>query len=182
MDCSTPGYSSLLFPRLCSSSCPLSWWCYLTIASSSIPFSFCLQSLLEHQGLFQWVSSSHQVVNIIGASALASDLPMNIQGWIPLGLTGLTLQFKGHSRVFSSAKIWKYQFFGAQLYLWSSSHIHNWLLGKPQLWQYEPLSEKWCFCFFIVVTKIVMAFLPGSRHLLISWLRSPSQWFWSLGK
>jgi len=110
----------------------------------------------------------------IGASASASDLPMNIQGWISLGLTGLILPFKGHSRVFTSAKIWKYQFFGAQLYLWSSSHIHTWLLGKPQLWRYELLLEKWCFCFFSVVTRIVIVFLPGSRHLLISWLQSPS--------
>ena len=61
----------------------------------------------------------------IGASASASDLPMNIQGWIPLRLTGLILPFKGHSRVFTSTKIWKYQFFGAQLYLWSSSRIHT---------------------------------------------------------
>ena len=56
--------------------------------------------------------------------ALASTLPMNIQGWFPLGLTGLiSLQSKGLSRVFSSTTIWRHQFFGAQPYLWSSSHI-----------------------------------------------------------
>ena len=56
--------------------------------------------------------------------ALASTLPMNIQGWFPLGLTGLiSLQSKGLSRVFSSTTVWRHQFFGAQPYLWSNSHI-----------------------------------------------------------
>ena len=48
-------------PGVCSNSCPSSWWCHLTISSSVVPFSSRLQSF-PHQGLFQWVSSSHQVV------------------------------------------------------------------------------------------------------------------------
>ena len=68
----------------------------------------------------------------IGTSASASVLPMNIQGWFPLGLTGLiSLQSKGLSRVFSSTIVQKHQFFGLQPSLWSSSHIHAWLLEKP---------------------------------------------------
>ena len=68
----------------------------------------------------------------IGASASASVLPMNIQDWFPLGLTGLiSLQSKGLSRVFSSTTVWKHQFFGPQASLWSNSHIHTWLLEKP---------------------------------------------------
>ena len=68
----------------------------------------------------------------IGASASASVLPMNIQGWFPLGLTGLfSLQFKGLSRVFPSTTNANHQFFGAHLSLWSNSHIHTWLLEKP---------------------------------------------------
>ena len=86
-----------------------------------------------------------------GASASASVLPMNIQDWFPLGWTGLiSLQFKGLSRVFSNTTVQKHQFFGAQLSwaeLESSSHIHTWLLDKPQLWLYGPLSAKWCLCF-----------------------------------
>ena len=67
----------------------------------------------------------------IGASASASVLPMNIQDWFPLGLTGLTsLQSKGLSRVFSNTTVQKHQFFGTQLSLWSNSHIHTWLLKK----------------------------------------------------
>ena len=59
-------------------------------------------------------------------------LPMNIHCWIPLGLTALIpLQSKGLSRVFSNTTIQKYQFFSAQLSLYSDSHIHTWLLEKP---------------------------------------------------
>ena len=68
----------------------------------------------------------------IGASASVSVLPMNIQGWFPLGLTGLIyLQSRGLSTVFSRTTILRHQFFGAQPSLWSKSHIHAWLLEKP---------------------------------------------------
>ena len=67
-----------------------------------------------------------------GASASALILPMNIQDWFPLGLTGLiSLLSRGLSRVSSNTTIWKHQFFSAQPSLWSSSHIHTWLLEKP---------------------------------------------------
>ena len=68
----------------------------------------------------------------IGVSASTSVLPMNIQDWFPLGLTGLlSLQFKGLSRVFSNTTVQKHQFFTVQLSLYSNSHIHTWLLEKP---------------------------------------------------
>ena len=68
----------------------------------------------------------------IEASALASVLPMNIQNWFPLGLTGLiSLQSKGLSRVFSSTTVQKLQFFSTQPSSWTKSHIHIWLLEKP---------------------------------------------------
>ena len=95
-----------LSPRGCSDLRPLSQWCHSTISSSWCPFSSCPQSF-QHQGLFQWVTSSHQMPKVL-------ELPMNIQGWFPLGLTGLiTLPSKGLSRVFSST-IGKYYFFCAQ--------------------------------------------------------------------
>ena len=66
------------------------------------------------------------------ASASASVLPMNIQVWSPLGLTGwISLQSKGLSRVFSNTTVQKHQFFSAQLSLWCNSHIHIWLLKEP---------------------------------------------------
>ena len=82
-------------PGACSNSCPLSRWCYLTISSSTIPFSFCLQTFPASESfpvsqLFAWGGQD------IGASA--SVLPVNIKGWFPLGLTGLILlQSKGLS-------------------------------------------------------------------------------------
>ena len=66
----------------------------------------------------------------IGASAWASILPMNIQDWFPLWLTGLILQSKGLSRVFLSTAVQKNQFFSAQPSLWSKSYMHTWLLQK----------------------------------------------------
>ena len=68
----------------------------------------------------------------IGVSASASVLPMNIQDWFPLGLTGwISLQSKRLSRVFSNTTVQKHQFFSAQFSFWSSSHIHTWPQEKP---------------------------------------------------
>ena len=79
----------------------------------------------------------------IGASASASVLPMNIQDWIPLELTvWITLKSKGLSRVFSNNIVQKHQFVVTQLSLWANSHIHTWLLEKPELWLYRPLLAK----------------------------------------
>ena len=70
-------------------------------------------SLSSHQGLFQWVSSSHHMAKVLEFQLLASVLPMNIQDWFPLGLTGwISLLSKGLLRVFSSTTIWEHQFFG----------------------------------------------------------------------
>ena len=88
-------------PSACSNSCPLSQWCYPTISSSVIPFSSCLQSFPASRSfpMNQFFASGGQS---IGISASASVLPMNIQDWFPLGLTGLiSLQSKGPSIVFS---------------------------------------------------------------------------------
>ena len=67
----------------------------------------------------------------IGASTWTSVLPMNIQGWSPLGLTSLiSLMSKGLSRIFSSTTLWKHQFFSIRPSLWSHCHNHTWLLEK----------------------------------------------------
>ena len=130
-----------LSPRACSSSCPLSQWCHPTISSSAL-FSSCLQSL-PASGSFpvNWLIESGG--QSIRNSASASVLPMNIQDWFLLGLTGLiSLLSQGLSRVFSSTTIWKHQFFDTQPSLWSNSHIHIWLLEKSQLWKYGHLWTK----------------------------------------
>ena len=97
-----------------------------------ISFSSCLQSF-PASGSFsmsQFFTSGGQS---IGVSASASVLPLNIQHWFPLGLTGwISLQFKGLSRVFSNTTVQKHQFFSTQsVFLRSNSHIHTWLLEKP---------------------------------------------------
>ena len=119
-----------LSPGVCSNSCPLSWWCYLTISSSAALF-FCLQSFSASESFpVSWLFTSGG--QSIRASALASVLPVNMQDWLPLGLTGLiSLQSKGLSRVFSSTAVGKYQFFAVKPPLWSNSHICTWLLEKP---------------------------------------------------
>ena len=99
-----------------TNSCPLSQWCHPTISSSVVSFSSHLQSFPASRSfpMSQFFASSGQRV---GASASASLLPMNIQGWFPLGWTGwISLQSKGLSRVFFNTTFQKHQFFDAQLY------------------------------------------------------------------
>jgi len=143
MDYSMPGFPCPSpTPRACSNSCPSSRWCHPTISFSVIPFSSYLPSF-PASGSFPgsqfFTSGDHS----IGASASTLVLPMNIQDWFPLGLTGwISLQSKGLSRVFSNTTVQKPQFFGAQLTLWSNSHIHTWLLEKSYLWLDGPLLAK----------------------------------------
>ena len=91
-----------LSSTVCSYSCHLSWWCYLTISSSVASFSFCLHSF-PASGSFPMTQLFASGDQSIGASPSASVLPVNIQGWFPLGLTGLiSFLSKGLLRVFSS--------------------------------------------------------------------------------
>ena len=130
-------------PGVHPNSCPSNQWCHpLMMSSSVVPFSSCPQSLpgsgsFPMSQLFTW-GGQH-----IGVSALASVLPKNTQDWSPLGWTGWTsFQSKGLSRVFSKTTVQKHQFFGAQLSSQSNSHIHTWLLEKPQPWLDGPLLAK----------------------------------------
>ena len=117
--------------RAYTNSCPSSRWYHPTISSSVIPVSSLLQSF-PASGSFpasQFFASGGQS---IGVSASTSVLPMNIQDWFPLGLTGwISLQSKGLSRVFSNTIVQKHQFFSVQLSSQSNSHIHTWPLEKP---------------------------------------------------
>ena len=116
------------------------------------------------------VFSNESVLRIsgqsIGVSALV--LPMNIQDWFALGLTGLiSLQSKRLSRVFSNITVQKRQFLGAQFSLWSNSHIHTWLKEKSYLWLDKPLLAKWCLWFLLMLYRFVLAFLLRSKCVLI---------------
>ena len=111
-------------PGVHPDSCPLSWWCHLTISSSVVPFSSCLQSF-PASGSFpmsQFFTSGGQC---IGVSASTSVLPMNIQDWFPLGWIGwISLQSKGLKRLLKSllqhhsskaSILWSSAFFIVQL-------------------------------------------------------------------
>ena len=104
-------------PGAYSNSCPSSWWCHPTISSSDVPFASRLQSF-PASGSFpvsQFFTSGGQSIRL---SALALVLPMNIQDWFPLGLTGwISLKSKELSKVFSNTIVQKHQFFSAQLSL-----------------------------------------------------------------
>ena len=104
---------SPLSPRVCVNSCPLSWWCHPTISSSAARFFFCLQSF-PASGSFpvnQLFTSGGQSIGVS-----ASILPMNIQGWFPLGLTGLiSLLSKGLSRVFPAPQFKSINFLALSL-------------------------------------------------------------------
>ena len=105
-----------------------------------------------------------------GVSASTSVLPMNTQDWFPLEWTGWnSLQSKGLSRVFSNTSVQKHQLFGysptltsIQDYLKNIALTRRTFVGKVMSLLYNMLS------------RVVIAFLPRSKHLLISWLRSPS--------
>ena len=145
---------------------------YPTISSSVVPFFSHLQSF-PASGSFprsQFFASGGQN---IGVSTLVSVLPMNIQDCFPLGLTGwISLQTKGLSRVFSNTTVQKHQFFGLNfLYSATLTSIHDYWKNQRS-WLDGPLSV--VSLLFNMLSRLVTAFLPRSKCLLISWLQSPS--------
>ena len=162
-------------PRACSNSRPLNQRCHPTILSSVISFSSFLQSF-PAPGSFpvSWLFTSNG--KSIGASASASVLPMNIQGWFSLGLTGfISLQSQGLSRVFSNTTVWKASilqhspFFMVQLSLISLSFIRDYWKNHSFNFVGKVMS-----LLLNILSSFIMAFLPRSRHLFISYLQSPS--------
>ena len=149
----------LLSPGVCSNSCPLSRWCHPAISSSVAPFSSCPQSFLA-SGSFpmsRFLASGGQN---IGASA--SVFPMNIQGWFPLGLTGLIfLQSKGLSTVFSSNSkvliLWCSAFFMVQL-----SHPYM-TTGKTIVLARQIFVRKVMSLLFNMLSRLIIAFLLRSN-------------------
>ena len=126
MDCSTPGFLSIISSWVCSSSCPLNQCCHPTISPSAVPFSTCILTF-PAPGSFlrsQFFTSGGQS---IGPSASASTLPMNIHIWFPLVLIGwIFLQSKRLSKVFFKTTVQKHQFFGTQLFYGPSlTSIHD---------------------------------------------------------
>ena len=139
-----------------------------------LPFYFYLLSF-PVSGFFPKSQLFTSDGNSIGVSAPASVLPMNIQGGFPLGLTGLiSLLSNGLLRVFCNITVQKHQFFRAQPSLGSKSHIHYVTTGKTIALTIQTFVSKVMSLLFNVLSRFVIAFLPSSKHLLISWLLSPS--------
>ena len=113
--------------------------------------SFPASGSFQMSQLFIWGGQS------IGVSASTSVLPMNTQDWSPLGWTGwIPLRSKGLSGVFSNTTVQKHQFFSAQLFLWSNSHIHMEI--KPEYW--KDWSWSW------------------SSNTLATWCKESTHWKW----
>ena len=153
-------------PGVHSNSCPSSRWCHPAISSSVVPFSSCPQSLPASESFpmsqfFTWGGQS------TGALASASVLPMNIQDWFPFGLTGLiSMQSKGLLRVFSNTTVQKHQFFSAELFIIQLSHPYM-TIGKTIALAIWSFVGKVMSLLFNMLSRLVIAFLPRSKHLLI---------------
>ena len=128
------------------------------------PFSSCPQSSFQASGSFPMSQIFTLGDQGIGASALASVLPMNIQGWSPLGLTGLiSLQSKRLSRVFFSTTIQKHQFFSTEPSLWSTlASIYDY--WKNHSFDYMDLCHKVMSLLFNRLSRFAIAFLPRSKY------------------
>ena len=164
-DCSMPGFP--VHHQLILNSSPSIKRCHPNISTSVIPFSSCLQSFPA-----SWSFPMHQLFasggQSIGVLASASVLPMNIQDWFHLGLTGLiSLKSKGLSRIINNT-VQKHQFFGAQFSLYSNSHMHTWLLENNLALTRWTFVGKVMSLLFNVLFRLGIYFLPRSKHLLIS--------------
>ena len=159
-------------PGACSNSCLLNQWCHPTISSFVVPFSSCLQSF-PASGSFLMSQLFASCGQTIGASASASVLPMNIQHWFPLRLTGL-LAVQGTLKSLlqhhnSKASILQHSlFFMVQL-----SHPYM-TTGKTIDLAMRTFVGKVMSLLSNMLSRLVIAFLPRSKCLLISWLQSPS--------
>ena len=150
-----------LSPWVCSNSCPLSWWCYLTISSSAVPLSFCLQSLLA-SGSFSMNQLFASGGQSIGASASASVLPMNIQGWFPLGLTGLiSLQSRGLTKVLQHYNLKVSILQHSAFFMVQLSHLYM-ITGKTTVMTTATFICKVMSLIFNMMSRFVIAFLPRS--------------------
>ena len=158
-------------PVVCSSSCPSSWWRHPAILSCVIPFSSCPHSF-PASGSFpmsQIFASDGQ-----GIEASASILWMSIQGWFPLGLTGLTsLLSKGLSRVFSKTSLKASVLQCLPFFMVQISHLYM-TTGKTIALNIRNFVGKVMSLLFNMLSRFVIAFLPRSKCFLISWLQTLS--------
>ena len=170
-------------PGACSNLCLLSGWCHPTISSSAVPFSSHLQSF-PASGSFQMSHLFASGGQSIGVSISASVLPMTIQDWFPLGLTGLILQSKGLSRVFSNSTVQRHQFFSTLLSLYNFTKVEKALsqericlnfmvvcLGEKKV---KSLSHVWLFVTLWTLACQAPPFMGISMQKICNELPFPS--------
>ena len=164
-------------PGVYSNSCPSSWWRHPIISFSVIPFFSCPQSF-PALGCFpvsQLFASGGQSIVV---SASVSDLPMNIlisfrTDWLDLLAVQGTLKSILKYQSSKASNLWHWAFFIIQL-----SHPYM-TTGKTIALTRQTFIGKVMFLLFNMPSMLVIAFLPRSKHLLISWLWYHLQWFWS---
>ena len=166
-----PWHSPTLGP--CLNSCPLNRWCHPTISPSVIPFSSCLRSF-PASGSFSmsWLFASGG--QSIGASSSASALPMNIQGWFPLGLTGL-ISFcpRDFLRVFSNTTVQKHQLLDTQPSIKDVQLSHPYMTAvKTIALTIWTIVGKTMSLLFNSMSSFSIAFLSKNKRHLISRLQS----------
>ena len=161
-----------LFPKLCSNSCSLSWWCHPTISSSATLFSFCLQSF-PASGHFStsWLFTSGG--QSIWASASASVCTKNIQGWSPLGLTGLIFFLSRDSQESSPVPQVKSINSLALSLMVQLSHPYM-ITGKTIALTIQTFASKVTSLLLNTLSGFIIVLLSRSKDLLISWLQLPS--------
>ena len=166
MDCSTPGFPvHHQLPELAQTH--VHWVGDTILPSHPLLSPSPAFNLSQHQGLFQWISSLHQVAKVL-------ELQLRHQSWFPSGWTGrISLQLKGLSRVFYNITVQNHQFFSTQLSLWSNSHLYMTTGKTIALTKWIFVGKVMCLL-FNMLSRFVITFLPRSNCLLISWLLSPS--------
>ena len=169
--------------HLCEFATP---WTAARQASLSITNSRSLLKLMSIQSVYaipaseSFPESQASGGQSTGVSASTSVLPMGIQDWFPLGLTGwISLQSKGLWRVFSNTTVQKSINSSALSFLYSSTFTSKMTTGKTIALTRQTFIGKVMSLLFNMLSILVIAFLPRSKCLLISWLQSPSMWFWS---
>ena len=161
-----------LSPGVCSNSCPLSWWCHPAILPSATLFCSCPQSFPA------WVLSNEWALDIrwpkywsfsfsISHSKDHSELKIRIDWFDLLALQGILKSLFQHHNSKASI-LWLSALFMVQL-----SHLYM-TIGKTTALTIQIFAGKVIYLPFKRLCRFVIAFLPRSKHLLVSWLQSPS--------
>ena len=128
MDCSTPGFLSFTNTQKLAQT-HVHWVSDAIQPSHLLSSPSSAFSLSQHQGLFQSVSSLHQVAKVLEFQLQHQSFQQIFRISFRIGL--ISFHSKGLSRVFSNTTVQKHRFFSIQPSWWSNSHIHTWLLEKP---------------------------------------------------